>query len=78
MQQRGEASVPCTVTAEYAVKLRRPIPTDAPVQLPARVVESGEDRAWVEASLEAGGKVCATCRGLFVAVAPGHPAFHRW
>ena len=36
------------------------------------------DRAWVEASLEAGGKECATCRGLFVAVTEGHPAYHRW
>jgi hypothetical protein len=32
----------------------------------------------VEASLEASGKVTATCRGVFVAVQQGHPAFHRW
>ena len=24
------------------------------------------------------GKVCATCRGTFVAVKEGHPAYHRW
>ena len=43
-----------------------------------RPVEIQEDRAVVEGELQAGGKVCATCRGVFVAVKPGHPAFHRW
>jgi hypothetical protein len=37
-----------------------------------------EDRAVVDATLEANGKVTATCRGTFVAVKPGHPAYHRW
>ena len=44
----------------------------------ARVVESDDDRATVEATLTAGGEVTATCRGTFVAVKPGHPAYHRW
>jgi acyl-coenzyme A thioesterase PaaI-like protein len=66
------------VTADFHVKLKRPTPTNAPVHLRARVVESGEDRAVVEATLEAGGKVTATCRGTFVAVKEGHPAYHRW
>ena len=78
MREQGLDGLPCTVTAEYAVKLRRPIPTDGPVDLTARVVEAQENRAVVEATLEAGGKVCATCRGTFVAVGPGHPAYHRW
>lgn len=78
MKRNGLDEAPSCVTAEYAIKLRRPIPTDGPVRLVARVVESSDDRATVEATLEAGGKVCATCRGLFVAVQPGHPAFHRW
>ena len=26
----------------------------------------------------ANGKVTATCRGTFVAVKEGHPAYHRW
>ena len=25
-----------------------------------------------------GDKVCDTCRGTFVAVTEGHPAYHRW
>ena len=78
MRKRGADSPPCTVTAEYAVKLARPAPSTGPVRLRARVVESTEDRALVEATLEANGKVCATCRGVFVAVKPGHPAYHRW
>jgi acyl-coenzyme A thioesterase PaaI-like protein len=69
---------PCTVTADYAIKLLRPTPTPGPVLLAARVVESRDDRATIEATLTAGGKVCATCRGTFVAVKPGHPAYHRW
>jgi acyl-coenzyme A thioesterase PaaI-like protein len=78
MNAQNADSPPCTVTAEYAIKLTRPTPTNAPVLLRAHVVESTADRAIVEATLEAGGKICATCRGTFVAVKPGHPAYHRW
>jgi acyl-coenzyme A thioesterase PaaI-like protein len=78
MRKAGLDEPPCTVTADYAVKLRRPIPSKAEVTLRAKVVESTDDRATIEATLEADGKVCATCRGLFVAVKPGHPAYHRW
>jgi acyl-coenzyme A thioesterase PaaI-like protein len=78
MRASGADHVPSTVTAEYHIKLLRPTPTDAPVHLRAHVVESTADRAVVEGTLEAGGKVCATCRGVFVAVQPGHPAYHRW
>jgi len=78
MKQAGEDHAPCTVTAEYSIKLLRPTPTNGPVQLTAHVVESKGDRATVEGTLMAGGKACATCRGVFVAVKEGHPAFHRW
>ena len=79
MQKTGADSPPCTVTADYAIKLLRPTPTDGPVRLSARVVESTGDRATVEGTLlSAAGKPCASCRGTFVAVKEGHPAFHRW
>ncbi len=78
MLRSGASTPPCTVTAEYAVKLRRPTPTNGPVTLRAKVTEAGDDRAKVTGTLEAGGKVCATCEGLFIAVREGHPAFHRW
>ena len=79
MQKSGADRTPCTVTADYAIKLLRPTPTDGPVKLSARVVESSGDRATVEGTLfSAAGKACASCRGTFVAVKEGHPAFHRW
>ena len=78
MKQSGKTEPDCTVTANYSIKLLRPTPFDAPITLKARVVESSTDRATVEAELIAGDKVCATCKGLFVAVKEGHPAYHRW
>ncbi len=78
MTRDGLAHPPCTVTADYAITLRRPTPSGGRVHLRARVVEAVGDRAVVEGTLEAAGKVCATCRGTFVAVKAGHPAYHRW
>jgi acyl-coenzyme A thioesterase PaaI-like protein len=78
MKASGAAAPPCTVTADFHVKLKRPTPIELPLRLKARVVESSADRAVVEAEIEAGGKVTATCRGTFVAVKEGHPAYHRW
>ncbi len=78
MRRDGLTNPPCTVTADYSIKLYRPTPTDGPLTLTARIVESTGSRATVEAELTAGGKLCATCRGTFVAVKPGHPAYHRW
>ena len=78
MKQADDDHPPCTVTADYAIKLLRPTPTNGPVLLSAKVVDSSADRATIEGTLSGGGKVCATCRGTFVAVKEGHPAFHRW
>jgi acyl-coenzyme A thioesterase PaaI-like protein len=79
LQQQGRLErPPCTVTANYAVKLLRPTPLDAPLELVARVVEGSGDRATIEAELFSSGKPRATCRGSFVAVSPGHPAYHQW
>ena len=78
MHKRGESIPPCTVTADFHVTLKRPTPMDATIQMRAHVVESSDDRATVEATLEANGKVTATCQGTFVAVKEGHPAYHRW
>jgi acyl-coenzyme A thioesterase PaaI-like protein len=78
MKRAGADHPPCTVTAEYTIKLLRPTPTNDLVHLAAKVVDLGDDRATVEGTLSAGGKVCATCRGIFVAVKEDHPAYHRW
>lgn len=66
------------VTAEFAVKLRRPTPVDGPVHIKAWVESALDDRAIILAELVAGEKVTATCRGTFVAVRPDHPAYHEW
>ena len=78
MNKAGADHPPCTVTADYAIKLLRPTPSNGSVSLSAKVVDSTDDRATVDGTLSANGKVCATCRGTFVAVKEGHPAFHRW
>ncbi len=77
MHARGADRPPTTVTLEYSIRMRRPTPSDHPVDLRAQVVESGEDRATVEAEISSSGTVTATGRGTFVAVRPDHPAFTR-
>jgi acyl-coenzyme A thioesterase PaaI-like protein len=78
MEQGGLDHPPCTVTAGFSVKLLKPTPSDRELTLRAHVVESGDARAVVEAVIELEGEVYDTCRGTFVAVKPGHPAYHRW
>lgn len=78
MQRRGADRPPSTVTAEYHVRMLKPTPTAGAVTLRARVVEATDDRATVECQLAADGVTTATCRGTFVAVKPGHPAYDRW
>lgn len=79
MVKGGLDAPPCTVTADFHVRLKRPTPL-GPVRLVAKVVESDGDKAIIEAELKPalGEKVTATCRGTFVAVKEGHPAYHRW
>jgi acyl-coenzyme A thioesterase PaaI-like protein len=78
MRQAGNETLPSTVTSEFHVKLLRVTPSGGPLTLRARVVESKGNKATVEATVEAGGQPTATCRGVFVAVQEGHPAYHRW
>jgi len=78
MKKAGTNELPPTVTADFHVKLKRPTPSKGPLILRAWVVDSAEDRATVEATLEVDGVITSTCRGTFVAVKPGHPAYHRW
>jgi acyl-coenzyme A thioesterase PaaI-like protein len=77
MVTRGEAAPPCTVTADFHVKLRRPTPMTT-VKLRAWVVEVSGDSVAVESELSVEGAVTARCKGTFVAVKEGHPAYHRW
>ena len=78
MKARGADAPPCTVTADFHVKLKRPTPLDSPVRVRAKVVEASGDKVVVEATLSSDEVITATCRGTFVAVKEGHPAYHRW
>lgn len=78
MKRQGLDKPPCTVTADYTIKLMRPTPSDQPIRLLARPVDMSDDRAVIEGELISHDMVTATCRGTFVAVKPGHPAYHRW
>ena len=78
MDSRGEETPPCTVTAEFRIKLKRPTPMDGTLEMRARVVELTDPKAIVEGEITAGGKITATVWGVFVAVTEGHPAYHRW
>lgn len=78
MQARGLAAPPCTVTADFHVKLRAPTPLSGALNLRAKPIRIEGDRCTVDAELSSEGKITATCRGTFVAVKEGHPAYHRW
>lgn len=79
MKKNSLDKPPCTVTADFHVKLLRPTPTrEVELRIEAEVLESTTDRAKIFAQIIANGKVTATCEGNFVAVQPGHPAYHRW
>jgi len=78
MKARGLDHPPATVTAEFTVKLRAPTPLDESLRLVARPSSVEGDKVTVEARIVASGKTTATCRGVFVAVKEGHPAFFRW
>jgi acyl-coenzyme A thioesterase PaaI-like protein len=78
MRLAGSAQPPCTVTAELSIALKRPTPLDAELLVRAKVASAQADRVTIDAHIEVAGRVTATCRGLFVAVPEGHPAFHRW
>ena len=77
MRDRGLAGPPGCVTADYAIRLRRPTPIDAaPAARPPG--RNGGDRVVVDTEVVVDGIITATCRGTFVAVGPDHPAFERW
>ncbi len=83
MKQFGQMEPPCTVTADFHVKLRAPTPSTQKILVRAWPLEIKSDRALIRAELftvtpTGEQKLTATCEGTFVAVKPGHPAFHRW
>lgn len=77
-KQLEDNELPSTVSAEYTVKLLRPIPVKYPVSLIARVEEISDRKAVIVAEMLSEGKLSATCKGLFPVVKPGNPAYHRF
>jgi acyl-coenzyme A thioesterase PaaI-like protein len=78
MDQSGELVPPCTVTASYSIKLRRPTPFNSKLHIHGEVIDINDNSATVKLTMKAEDKICATGEGFFVAVTEGHPAYHRW
>lgn len=79
MKRDALSKPPCTVTAWFKVSMLKPTPShQGPLKVLARPVHSEGSRVTIEAQVQVGGEVTATCEGLFVAVKPGHPAYGRW
>jgi acyl-coenzyme A thioesterase PaaI-like protein len=78
MQQQRLDAPPCTVTATYTIDLHHPTPADDVFELVAQVETLKTRSAVVRGVLQCRGTITARCRGVFVAVRPGHPAYHRW
>lgn len=89
LMQTSDASVPpCCVTAQYEVTFKAPTPIGSRLRLEAWVDQIQGRKAMVsgvlgpvssEAEIARGFQnITATARGTFVAVKPGHPAYHRW
>jgi acyl-coenzyme A thioesterase PaaI-like protein len=78
MRRLGLPSPPTTVTAEYTIQMGRPTPIASPLELRAWVVDASDRRVTVDGTITVEGQITARCRGVFVAVKEGHPAFHRW
>ena len=78
MQRLNLDAPPCTVTAEYRVVFKAPTPSEKPLQLEAWVVDASDRKAVIEATIGTEDGISAQGFGTFVAVKPGHPAYHRW
>ena len=71
-------SLPCTVTADFHVKLRKPTPMDQTLTLTARCVTIEGNKATIHTDLTINDTLYDSCDATFVAVGSDHPAHHRW
>ena len=72
------SATPCTVTADYSIKLHRPTPTSEKLSVFAKLAKIDGNKAWIDAYISIEEIKYASCTGLFVAVGEDHPAYHRW
>lgn len=70
--------LPCTVTADFHVTLRKPTPMDQELTLTAYCVNKTDRRATIHCDLTIGDTHYASCNATFVAVSENHPGHHRW
>ena len=56
---------PCTVTAEYSVKLKRPTPTNNSLSIVAKLSKIDGNKAWIDSHIIAEDKICATASGIW-------------
>lgn len=73
LSEQGNSPGPNVVTAQYAVKLLRPTPTDRTLTIIGRPLEASGRRARVAAHIEVDGETTATCEGTFVRPRPKQP-----
>ncbi len=80
MDSSGTDVLPSTVTARFEVRLEKPTPYGQDIVLTSRPTHLVPDagRVEVEVDVSVNGVLTARGLGLFVVVAEGHPAFHRW
>lgn len=74
MRRDDMTALPVTVTADFHVQLKRPTPRDQTLYLAACAIRSEGKKVTVDATIEAGGRLTATCRGTFIHVGGTHPA----
>ena len=74
MQSGALETPPLTVTASFHVKLKAPTPMDRELIVKAQAIELTDNRATVSSSIEVGGRITATCSGVFICVPDDHPA----
>jgi acyl-coenzyme A thioesterase PaaI-like protein len=78
MQVANLEKPPCCVTAKYEIAFEKPTPVGVPLEIKAWVTELAGRKSVVASTIGPAGEVTATGSGTFVAVKPGHPAYHRW
>lgn len=79
LMQKNQLDIPpCCVTAKYEVTFEKPTPSETRLHLEAWVVKSSDRKAVVDGTIGPLDNITARCRGTFVSVKPGHPAYHRW
>lgn len=78
--REGDApkTLPCTVTADFHVTLRKPTPMNQTLTLLATAQAIVANKVTVYTTLVVDDTLYAKCTGTFVAVKENHPGFHRF